>query len=310
MWRKLAANSGAGMELCGVLQRLSDGRRSGKRMAKIRISMVAMDLDGTLLGVDSRISPENAEALRKCSERGIRVVMASGRSFEAIRSFACGLGIECAIISCNGARTDETAEGPLLMEDCIPEAQAIELFEALRKENIYFECYTPGKIYMTDGFAERFHAHKAKAVEMDGRRLEYIDGAERMRREAMGCAYKFVVFSPDVDRLSQVAQRMREFDISVTSSWSDNIELMKKGAGKGKALSAYAALKGIPKEEIMAFGDQINDLDLLSASGWPVAMENAVPELKAFARLTAPHHDQSGVGKIIRKYILDEGETI
>jgi len=279
-------------------------------MAKMRISMVAMDLDGTLLGIDSRISSENAEALRKCAEKGIHIVLASGRSFEAIRSFVCGLGIECAIISCNGARADETPEGPLFIEDCIPEEQAHELFEALKAENIYFECYTPGKIYMTDGFAERFHAHEPKVMEINGRYLEYIDGTERMKREALGCAYKFVVFSPDANRLSQVVQHMRKFDISVTSSWSDNIELMKKGAGKGKALSAYAALKGIPKEEIMAFGDQMNDYDLLNASGWPVAMENAVQGLKEFAQITAPHHDQSGVGKIIRKYILDEGETI
>ncbi len=275
-----------------------------------RISIVAMDLDGTLLGADKKISRENREALKACHERGVKIVLASGRSFESIRTFANRLGIECGVISCNGARMDETANGPLLMEDCIPEEQAIELFGALREADVYFECYTPGRIYMTDGYVERFHSHEARVMELDGYRLEYIDSTERMRREAMGCAYKYVVFSPDKRVLERLSEQMGRFDISVTSSWSDNIELMKRGAGKGKALRAYADRYLIPKDEIMTFGDQINDMDLLAASGWPVAMENAVEGLKKAAKLIAPHHDASGVGKIIRKYVLDEGERV
>lgn len=276
----------------------------------MNISIIAMDLDGTLLGCDKKISAENSQALQAAAKQGIHIVLASGRSFESIRTFANGLGVECAIISCNGARMDETACGPLMMEDCIPEHQANELFGALVEENVYFECYTPGRIYMTDGFVERFHSHEARVMDLDGYRLEYIDGTERMQREALSHAYKFVVFSPDKQRLHQVADRMGRYEISVTSSWGDNIELMKKGAGKGRALSVFAEKHGVPKGQIMSFGDQLNDFDLLSASGWPVAMENAVEGLKEYARLTAPHHDRSGVGKIIRKYVLDKGDTI
>ena len=279
-------------------------------MENRRISLVAMDLDGTLLGTDKRVSEENREALRECRKRGIHVVLASGRSFESVRTFANEIGIDCGIISCNGARLDASAHGPVVMEDYIPEEMAVELFEALKERDIYFECYTPGRIYMTDGFAERFHSHEARVMELDGYRLEYIDSAERMRAEAMSCAYKYVVFSPKQDILAETARAMGKYDVSVTSSWGDNVELMKQGAGKGKALARYAQMHGILKEQIMTFGDQLNDMDLLSASGWPVAMENAVEELKKSARLTAPHHDRSGVGKIIRKYILDKGETV
>lgn len=272
-----------------------------------RISMIAMDLDGTLLGADKRISEENRSALIECHKKGIRIVLASGRSFESIRTFANELGVDCAIISCNGARLDETQFGPLLLEDCIPQEQAISLFEALRAADVYFECYTPGKIYMTDGYVERFHSHEARVMELDGYRLEYIDSTERMRNEAMGCAYKYVVFSPDPAVLRSTVGMLRSMDVSVTSSWGDNIELIRTGAGKGKALTAYARRCGVPKEEIMTFGDQINDMDLLAASGWPVAMDNAVDELKAAARLIAPHHDCSGVGRVVRKYALEEG---
>ena len=276
-----------------------------------RISIVAMDLDGTLLGKDIKVSAENREALKACRERGIYVILASGRSFESVRTFATGMGVECGIISCNGARLDGTAYGPVLVEEFIPQEVAQRVFDVLVESAIYFECYTPGRIYMTNGFVERFHSHEARVMELDGYRLEYIDGTERMRREALGCAYKFVVFSPDAEVLKATAERMRALDIvDVTSSWGDNVELVGKGAGKGRTLLKFAEMHGIPKEEIMSFGDQINDLDMLTASGWPVAMENAVDELKAHARLIAPHHDQSGVGKVIREYVLAERKEI
>ncbi len=276
-----------------------------------RISVVAMDLDGTLLGRDQKISEENKKALRECSARGIHVVLASGRSFESVRTFAKEIGVEkCGIISCNGARLDETQYGPLLMEDCFSKEQALFLFEELCRCAIYFECYTPGRVYMTSGFVERFHSHEARVLDMDGYRLEYIDSTERMRREALDHAYKFVVYSPDPQILARTAEHLKQFDVAVTSSWTDNVELMKTDAGKGKAVLAYAAKYGIPAEEIMAFGDQLNDLSMIRAAGVGAAMENAVDELKAEADIIAPHHDLSGVGRVIRKYVLNEGEAI
>lgn len=273
--------------------------------------MIAMDLDGTLLGEDKKISQENREALLACRDRGIHLVLASGRSFEAIRMFAVGMGTDCGIISCNGARMDASVDGPVILEDCIPEDIAREVFGLLIDGNVYFEAYTPGRIYMTDGFKERFHSHAAQVVDLAGRRLEYVDGTEIMKKEALGCVYKFVVFSPDQSILAETADRMRRYGkVDVTSSWTDNIELIRKGAGKGRALLEFARSRGIRPEEIMSFGDQINDLDMLSVSGWPVAMKNAVEELKNHARLIAPHHNCSGVGKTIRKYVLDEGNAL
>ena len=63
----------------------------------------------------------------------------------------------------------------------------------------------------------------------------------------------------------------------------------------------------IARDEIMAFGDQTNDLSLMDAAGWPVAMDNAVDAVKARARLIAPHHDQSGVAAVVEKYVLEGG---
>jgi Cof subfamily protein (haloacid dehalogenase superfamily) len=261
-----------------------------------RISVIAMDLDGTLLGADQKVSDENCRVLRECAARGIRIVLASGRSFESVRTFAKAIGIEdCGIISCNGARVDETVHGPVILEDCFSKEQALMLFEELRRCSIYFECYTPGRIYMTNGFVERFHSHEARVLEMDGYRLEYIDGTERMRREALDHAYKFVLYSPDPNVLARAAERMKQFDVAVTSSWGDNVELMKTDAGKGKAVLAYAARYGIEKDEIMGFGDQLNDLSMISSVGVGVAMENASPELKAVADETCGHVADDGI---------------
>ncbi|MDL2206165.1 HAD-IIB family hydrolase, partial [Eubacteriales bacterium OttesenSCG-928-N13] len=95
-------------------------------------------------------------------------------------------------------------------------------------------------------------------------------------------------------------------DLNISSSWHDNIEVMSKDAAKGLALGALLDHFGLTRDQLMAFGDNDNDLDMLRAAGHPVAMQNAVPQLKQAAEIIAPHHDDSGVGQVIEEYILND----
>lgn len=79
---------------------------------------------------------------------------------------------------------------------------------------------------------------------------------------------------------------------------------MVAGAGKGEAVGALCAHYGLAKDQVMAFGDNLNDMAMLRAAGWGVAMENALPEVKAAAKLIAPHHDAAGVAQMIDEYVL------
>ena len=262
------------------------------------IRLIATDLDGTLLGADKAVSPRNVRALQACMARGVHVMMASGRSLNAVARIAENAGLTGALIlSSNGARLDETARGPLLLEDGIPESVAREAAMRL--------CYSDDVIYMANRVPVKHHSHRPGPA-ADGVTL-FVEDTARFLHEGAANARKLIVFSDDPEQLEKSRALMRGLPLDCSSSDTDNLEILAAGAGKGRVLTWYAEKMNIARDEIMSFGDQTNDLSLMDAAGWPVAMDNAVDAVKARARLIAPHHDQSGVAAIVEKYVLEGG---
>ena len=270
------------------------------------IRLIATDLDGTLLGADKEVSPRNACALQACMARGVHVMLASGRSLNAVARIAEISGLTGALVlSSNGARLDETARGPLLLENGIAPSVAREAAVRLISAGIYVECYSDDVIYMANRAPVKHHNHQPGRA-ADGATL-FVEDAARFLDEGTAHARKLIVFSDDPEQLEKSRTLLRGLPLDCSSSDTDNLEILAAGAGKGRALTWYAERMNIARDEIMAFGDQTNDLSLLEEAGWPVAMDNAVDAVKARARLIAPHHDQSGVAAIVEKYVLEGG---
>ena len=276
-----------------------------------------MDLDGTLLGKDGKVSDENARALRACEQRGIFPVLASGRSLESVREIAKGIGLNSPVISSNGTRVDLTPDGPVIFERTFPLDAARRIYQTMLESGLYFVCYGHDRMYQNnisgaDGSVLRGvnarRSSNAKGVVSDGGyTVEVVaDDSARMRSEGLINPYKFVAFSLDSVRLAALSEELKTCGAPclVSSSWFDNVEVVYEGAGKGAALRALAAHLEIERDETMAFGDNLNDYDMLAAAGVAVAMGNAVPELKAVAHIIAPPHDQSGVGRVISEQVL------
>lgn len=274
----------------------------------MNIRLIATDLDGTLLDQNRQISPRTARVLRACQEKGVEIMFASGRSFEAVRPFALGAGLTaCRVLSCNGSRLDKTPCGPILFEDNLPEALAREAAGRLVEAGLYTECYSDEHIYMANRVPLPTRHHKP-GLNADGT-VEFIDDAARLLNEGPKKARKLIVFTDKAADIEKARALLQDLPVSLSQSGGDNLEIMREGAGKGRAIAWYAATRGIAKDGIMAFGDQTNDLDMLLAAGWPVAMENAVDEVKRRARLIAPRHDEDGVARVLEQYVLEGGVT-
>lgn len=275
------------------------------------IRMIALDLDGTLLNLRREVSDQNLRALEACAARGIRVVLASGRSFEAVRRLALRYRLKGPIISVNGARVDLSPEGPMLLEHTYPRELAVRVFDIMKQSGIYFTCYGRGTLYQNNlqaAFGRHRGANLDQALQMQAHRSELVVSDEsRTVHEGLIEPYKFVAFTEDMEKLSRLRAALADsgLPLNVSSSWFDNIEVMVKGAGKDSAIRSLCALFGIRTEQVMAFGDNLNDVDMLNACGVPVAMENALDEVKRAARIIAPHHDQSGVAQVLFEYVLE-----
>lgn len=282
-----------------------------KEAAKMDIRMITTDLDGTLLNNAKEISPFTRTVLASCEQRGIPVVLSSGRLFEDVRLIAGMAGLHSPIISSNGARVDEGPFGHAILEDVLPLDMARKVFSVLKRSGLYIECYCQNTIYSANLELSPFlaagetPARERTLRDDDGFERHFIDSVERMEAEGLSRAYKLAAFSREPDRLASIRSELAGLDVTINSAFPHNIEIMERGKGKGRAVRFLCERLGISTSQVMAFGDGTNDLGMLLASGVPVAMENAVDELKSVARLIAPGNDNDGVAQTIETYVLN-----
>ena len=278
----------------------------------MRIRMLALDIDGTLMDSRKKFPEINRLALQECERRGIQIALVSGRSFELMRVFARELGIHPLMAACNGARIEAGENGPTIFESCFARADAERVCRTIEESGMYFNSYRRGKCYMGNPHVRPSlgprYAHHIPGISGDASfEYETVCDRERMWAEGMDGVYKFVVLGMPYDPgFAKIADRLADMGLSVSNASRRNMEFMPRGVDKGSAVRVLCEKTGIAPSEVMAFGDQTNDIPMLAASGWPVAMENGEAAVKAAAKIIAPDHDVGGVGLVLQKYVLNE----
>jgi Cof subfamily protein (haloacid dehalogenase superfamily) len=270
------------------------------------VRLIAVDLDGTLLAGDGKIPDINARALLECQKRGIRVLFSSGRSFESISHLARGAGLDPMISSVNGARIDLSTAGETVAESTMDEQTSLRVYEALKNAGIYFMAFTRGHSYMANLAARTgTHIHQPGVYFYGGHPYEMVADPARVCAEGTVHPYKYVAFARDYDpKFDGIREKLSDFNLSISSSWRDNLEIMRPGVDKGASLKFVAERFGIPREAVMAFGDNTNDVPMFEYAGHPVAMENAEACARRAARYVASDCDAGGVGKLIEELVL------
>lgn len=275
----------------------------------MEIRLMAFDLDGTLLDSEKRIPERNIRALRESEKRGIRLMLCSGRAFEVQTEFVREAGITPLFASANGARIDLDLSGKPLAEAPLDADLARHIYQRLMRDGVYFMAYARGVCYMANVDEQKRlkKHHHAPGVTMYGDLpYEITDDPVRIERECWKAAYKFICFGEDYDpRLNAIRESLAPYGVSMSSSWRDNLEIMRPGVDKGFAVRLAAERLGLSMDQVMVFGDNTNDAPMLRAAGWPVVMGNAEECVKPLARILAPDNDHAGVGQVIEEYVLN-----
>jgi len=269
-----------------------------------------MDMDGTLLRGDKTVSARTAAVLRACEEKGVKMVLASGRGFESIRVYAERLGLRSPLVCANGARIEASPDGETLLEDCLPEEVSRRVCEIMLESGVYFVCYTRGINYHAN--AERPMRGQMPGAAPGRFTVQNVLDRAALLREGVRRPYKYVAFTEDAPALARLRTALEASGLPVylSSSWHDNLEVMTKSANKGSALRFLSKAYGVPREETIAFGDERNDIEMIAYAGLGVAMGNASDTVKAAARLVAPTNEEDGVAAILEEYILKGGDSV
>jgi len=265
-----------------------------------------MDLDGTLLDEDHATIPaRNVTALRAAAEKGVKLAVASGRTWSLLVGAKEQLGnLDYAVVS-NGAAVRDLAAGKSVFEDAMPNAQALAIADVLHREDLIFELYCDGQNYVRESDRARVLERglsPAFTKFFDAQTVYVTDMAKAL---AGRDAEKFDLFYvPDEKRSALSAEVESLGPVAVTQALRFNMEFNAPGVNKGKALKALCAQLGLTPDEVMAFGDADNDLEMLRWAGWSFAMDNARPEAKAAAKYVTASNVDAGVGQAVEKYVL------
>ena len=273
------------------------------------IRLIALDLDGTLLGSDKQLSAENAAALARAAEEGIEIVPATGRFYRGMPQNVRELPYVRYVITVNGAQVFDVAQQQTVCGSEIPWQRAVSVMERLDGLDVIYDCYQDGWGWMTQAFYDRAEQYAANVHSLD-----MIKNLRTPVPELKAClqerergVQKIQIFFRDMDLRAQMLRTLpEEFpDLVVTTSIVNNIEINSREATKGVALEKLAAHLGIPVEETMAFGDDRNDIPMLLAAGIGVAMGNAEEEVKNAADCVTDNCDNSGVANAMHRFLWE-----
>lgn len=260
--------------------------------------LVVIDLDGTLLNADHQIGEFTKQTIQALHEKGMELMIATGRHFQDVYLLAQQLEVPLSLITSNGARVHDY-HGKLLYENHIPEPLVQEVLEISQGYEVHRNIYQ-GDVWLVEEPNEPLLAiHHAS-----GFGYSQVDFAEL--NPAHIDKFYFTAAHETLVPLEQKLQERFGEELYITFTTEIYLEIMNKGVSKGRALSQLCAERGIPASEVMAFGDGFNDIDMLQWVGHPVVMENAHEQLKAqlVGAKLAKSHSQEGVARYLQSYFL------
>lgn len=274
------------------------------------VRLIAIDIDGTLLDTRAQVSQANLDALRRAHEAGVETVLVTGRRHRFAMPVAEMLGFDLWIISSNGAVTRST-RGESFHRDLMPQATALKLCRHMREFRNYtvitFDRENMGAIACENH--EHLYGVIQRWMEKNAPYIEYVSPVEKAVIEDP----IQVMFCGPVDLMQSAQERLlnaefaREFTVLRTQYDYRNltiVDILNAGCSKGHALERWAAHRGLEREQVMAIGDNYNDIEMLTFAGHPVIMGNASDELKQNGWTITLHNDESGVAAAVEQ-ILD-----
>jgi Cof subfamily protein (haloacid dehalogenase superfamily) len=265
------------------------------------IHLVAIDLDGTLLNSAKQVTETSAAVLRRVREEGsVHVVLASARPPRTVRPFYDQLALETPMICYNGALVTDPPSGRVILHRPIPRAIARGIIALARRQ--YSEVLVSAEVldrWYTDRLDPAYATETAKLVGPD--LIAPVDAWP-------AAAVTKLLLLGEPARLEGLAGAIRRRylrQVTITKTEEHILQIGHATVSKAKALRAVAGELGVARHQVMAIGDNDNDVEMLAWAEIAVAMGNATPAVLAVADYVTDHHDADGAARAIHRLIVE-----
>ena len=270
---------------------------------KPTIYLVAVDMDGTLLHNDKSISDYTINVLRKIVEKGILLVPASGRPLNGMKAAVLNnvKGIKYAICS-NGAMLMDVQKEKSISETGIPIEKALEALTYLEQFPVAVYVHTDRGTFRAEGWEKTGLSEKYPYI-------RFSEGTVKNLGEFLRTSGVNVMKMGAYILTDELAQKLLEKGslipgIVFLRTGDGIIELNSIHASKGNALCTLCKKLGISMENVLAIGDNENDISMLQAAGISAAMENAEDDVKQAAKFVAGHNEEDGAAHFLEEWVL------
>jgi len=269
-----------------------------------QISLIALDLDGTLLNSEKKISPRNRAALAAAQAQGVKVVLTTGRPLKAMDFLLEELGTaglkEEYTITFNGGLVQRN-NGEILSKVVLAPEDVATIHDETARLGLPLDAISEGTVY--EIYSERKSLYSHYNPYLNFVETDFKDLPSKI-------SYNKCVTAVDQDFLDAAIKQIRPDlfqDYEIFKSRDMLLEWSPKNVHKATGLAKLIDHLGIDQSQVMACGDEANDLSMIEWAGLGVAMQNAVPEVKEVANVVTPMtNDEEAVAWAIEKYVLKE----
>jgi Cof subfamily protein (haloacid dehalogenase superfamily) len=282
-----------------------------------KIKALAIDLDGTTLLPNTTLGERTQWCLKKLVSKGMKIIIATGRAVEASERFRVAMGAEGPMVYFNGAEVVEMPSGKILHTNLIGKDVVDFGTDIARSLGIHYQVYLPAGISPETGKPNSRQRWEALLTERFGEEAQMYKnhtGIEPVIKDLKsfaalpdleGCIKGMFIADPSLH--DEIRKRIFERfgdRISIMRSFPTFLEVINKGVSKGAGLKIAMEYKGLKPEEVIAFGDEENDVPMFSVAGFAAAPENARVNIQAAADLIYGSNADEGLADYLEETFL------
>ena len=263
-------------------------------------------MDGTILAPGAVLSERTIRAVKACQQRGLKAFIATGRAIGGTEPFREALGLEGPMIYCNGAIVLDMPSGRILSTTLLDKESTSFCVDISREMGVYYQVFFPGTAdkRQTPLIAEQDGPERELYFTHAGMRAELGDLKEVLNQpEVEGCIKGLFMAEPEI--LAEVRVKLEaRFGKSVylVHTFRTYLETMNANVSKGRGLKLIMEHYSLKREEVIAFGDEENDLPMFAAAGFSVAPANAKDSVKAAADMVIGSNAEDGVAAFLEEF--------
>ena len=267
--------------------------------------LIAIDIDGTLLDENKQLSPENRHAVNLALSRGKHVAICSGRCMAELQDFVTFFPQMRFFITENGARLYDRKENAFLYSEFLGPDNVEYIREVVKGRDIMPQIMMGLENVLPAKHRDNLdHFYMGQYKSHYDRSSKYVEDPFEYCKENDWKTCKISLYHTDEAEREKTIAALSHLPLSMVYSEITSAEITSFGIDKGRGLSFLCHNLGIPAEKSIAIGDYYNDIGMLQVAGLPIAMENAVKDVKEISRTTVADCNHSGVAEAIRKFIL------